>query len=101
MGKSDAGIGRNRNDLVPPMLGVETKERIMTAALATAFFLSVSWLVLVAIAATFEGRGRRLRDVLAGRLPAAITPVVARFSPRYPVRRPQRVTVRPRLRAAA
>ena len=73
----------------------------MIAALATAFFLSVGWLVVVAIAATFEGKGQRFSEALAGRARKPIAPVAARFSLRYPHRRPQRVTVRPRLRAAA
>ena len=73
----------------------------MTAALATAFFLSVAWLMIVAMAAAFEGKGRRFRDALAGRIPQAVAPVRARFSLRYPLRRPQRAVMRPRLRAAA
>ena len=73
----------------------------MTAALATAFFLSMAWLIVVAIAATLEGKGSRIRDALAGRLPQPVVPVVARFSLRYPLRRPQRAVMRPRLRAAA
>ena len=73
----------------------------MTAALATAFFLSICWLVLVALAATLEGKGRRFREALAGRAPQAGTPVRVRFSQRYPLRRPQRAVMQPRLRAAA
>lgn len=73
----------------------------MTAALATAFFLSAAWLVIVALAATFEGKGSRIRDALAGRVPQPVSPVTARFSLRYPLRRPQRAVMRPRLRAAA
>ena len=73
----------------------------MTAALATAFFLSMAWLVVVAIAATFEGKGGRIRDALAGRVQQPVAPVIARYSLRYPLRRPQRAVMRPRLRAAA
>lgn len=73
----------------------------MTAALATAFFLSVAWLIIVALAATFEGRGRQVRDALAGRLPRPVPQVTARYALRYPLRRPQRAVMRPRLRAAA
>ncbi len=73
----------------------------MTAALATAFFLSAAWLVVVALATTVEGKGRRIRDALAGRAPQPVAPVFARFSLRYPLRRTQRVVMRPGLRAAA
>lgn len=73
----------------------------MTAALATATFLSIAWLAIVTIAATFEGRVGRFRDALAGRAPVRYAPVAARFSLRYPLRRPQRAVMRPRLRAAA
>ena len=73
----------------------------MTAALATAFFLSAAWLMIVALASTLEGKGGRIRDALAGRVPRPIVPVNARFSQRYPLRRPQRVVMRPRLSAAA
>lgn len=73
----------------------------MTAALATAAFLSIAWLAMVAMAATFEGRSGRFRDALAGRAPRRLAPVAARFSLRYPLRRPQRAVMRPRLRAAA
>lgn len=73
----------------------------MTAALATAFFLSIAWLVIVALAATFEGRGNRVRDALAGRVRRASPAVTARYSQRYPLRRAQRAVMRPRLRAAA
>ena len=73
----------------------------MTAALATAFFLSIAWLTVVAIASTFEGKGRRFRHALAGRIEQPVAPVTARFAARYPVRRPQRAVMRPRMRAAA
>ena len=73
----------------------------MTAALATAFFLSAGWLIIVALASTLEGKIERIRDALAGRVPRPVVPVNARFSLRYPLRRPQRVVMRPRLSAAA
>lgn len=73
----------------------------MTAAFATAFFLSAAWLVIVALAATFEGKGRRIADALAGRVPQPVNVATTRFSLRYPLRRPQRAVMRPRLRAAA
>lgn len=73
----------------------------MTAALASAFFLSIAWLIIVALAATIDGKGQRIRDALAGRMPRPLSPVEARFSHRYPLRRPQRAIIRPRLRAAA
>lgn len=73
----------------------------MTAALATAFFLSVAWLIVVAIAATLDGKVGRIGDALAGRVPPPVAPVMARYSLRYSLRRSQRAVMRPRLRAAA
>ena len=73
----------------------------MTFALATAFFLSIAWLTVVALAATFEGKVLRIGDALAGRTPQYIPPLTVRLSARYAPRRAQRPISQPRLRAAA
>ncbi|WP_118857181.1 hypothetical protein [Sphingomonas mesophila] len=73
----------------------------MTFALATAFFLSIAWMIIVALAATFEGKGQRIRAALTGRVPQPLPPVHARFALRYPLRRAERAVMRPRMRAAA
>ena len=73
----------------------------MTFALATAFFLSIAWLTVVALAATFEGKASRIADALAGRAPTVIPPLTVRLTTRYAPRRTQRPLTQPRLRAAA
>ena len=73
----------------------------MTFALATAFFLSIAWLTIVALAATFEGRTSRIADALAGRTSQVIPPLTVRLTSRYAPRRGQRPVTQPRMRAAA
>lgn len=73
----------------------------MTMAFGTAFFLSIAWLTVVALAATFEGRMSRICSALAGRPHETIPPLSVRLTSRYPQRRVQRKLSPPRLRAAA
>jgi len=73
----------------------------MTMALGTAFFLSIAWLTIVALAATFEGKLSRIRAALAGRPVETFPPLTVRTTSRYPQRRAQRPLSPPRLRAAA
>ena len=73
----------------------------MTIALATAFFLSIAWLTVVALAATFEGKTFRIRQAFAGHPVVTYPPLTMRLSARYPTRRAQRPLSRAKLRAAA
>ena len=73
----------------------------MTMALGTAFFLSIAWLTVVALAATIEGKLSRIRSALAGRTVESFPPLTVRLTSRYPQRRAQRRFSPPRLRAAA
>lgn len=73
----------------------------MTMAFGTAFFLSIAWLSVVALAATLDGRMSRIRSALAGRPHETIPPLTVRLTSRYPQRRAQRKLSPPTLRAAA
>ena len=73
----------------------------MTMALGTAFFLSIAWLTVVALAATVEGKTSRIRAALAGRTVDPLPPLTVRMTSRYPQRRAQRRFSPPRLRDAA
>ena len=73
----------------------------MTMALGTAFFLSIAWLTIVALASTIEGKASRIRAALAGRPSETFPPLTVRLTSRYPQRRGQRRLSPPRLRAAA
>ena len=73
----------------------------MTMALGTAFFLSIVWLTVVALAATVEGKLSRIRAALAGQPDEVFPPLTVLLTSRYPQRRAQRRVSPPRLRAAA